>query len=245
MYYVIGDIHGCYKEFQSMLKLIEFNQDNDTMFFVGDYIDRGADSYSMFRWLEKNCSNEHFKFIKGNHEQEFCACVELLDSIQPANGLLDMCNKLHEKASYFDTYGTIRKLIQNNNINIVTLCRWAKMFKEMPYYQSIDYCNNHYVIVHAGFQLSYSEDSSRDFFIYAREEAFIQGGQKDSIIISGHTPTFIEGEFVFNNGNVFKYFRPEINCTYYDIDCGCCFRRKYSNAKLACIRLDDMEVFYI
>ena len=47
MVYVIGDIHGCFDEFQKMLGVIKFNPESDKMYFVGDYIDKGKDSYKM------------------------------------------------------------------------------------------------------------------------------------------------------------------------------------------------------
>ena len=37
----------------------------------------------------------------------------------------------------------------------------------------------------------------------------------------------------------------EMDCTFYDIDCGCASRNRRSNAKLACLRLDDEKIFYV
>ncbi|WP_443662324.1 hypothetical protein [Eshraghiella crossota] len=49
----------------------------------------------------------------------------------------------------------------------------------------------------------------------------------------------------YNDGNVYKVYDEEMDCTFYDIDCGCAFRKKRSNAKLACLRLDDEKIFYV
>ena len=35
------------------------------------------------------------------------------------------------------------------------------------------------------------------------------------------------------------------DCVFYDIDCGCAFRDRDPDAKLACIRLEDEKIFYI
>lgn len=40
MHYVISDIHGCYNEYIKALKKVNFN-DNDTLYVLGDCIDRG------------------------------------------------------------------------------------------------------------------------------------------------------------------------------------------------------------
>ena len=42
MIYVISDIHGCYKEFLEMLRLIDFSAKDD-LFVLGDVVDRGKD----------------------------------------------------------------------------------------------------------------------------------------------------------------------------------------------------------
>ena len=39
MIYVISDIHGCYDEFQQMLKKINFNPEKDELIIDGDIID--------------------------------------------------------------------------------------------------------------------------------------------------------------------------------------------------------------
>tara|TARA_A100001015_G_scaffold260705_1_gene305660 strand:- start:1674 stop:1862 length:189 start_codon:yes stop_codon:yes gene_type:complete len=46
-YYAIGDIHGCYKLLVNIMGKIESDINNDinnTLIFLGDYIDRGKDS---------------------------------------------------------------------------------------------------------------------------------------------------------------------------------------------------------
>lgn len=41
MHYVIGDVHGCFKEMLALLKKIEENDPEALIIFVGDFIDRG------------------------------------------------------------------------------------------------------------------------------------------------------------------------------------------------------------
>ena len=65
------------------------------------------------------------------------------------------------------------------------------------------------------------------------------------MIIAGHTPTLIKGEFTYNEGKVFRYYDKEKDCIFYDIDCGCVFRELEPDAKLACLRLEDEKVFYV
>ena len=83
------------------------------------------------------------------------------------------------------------------------------------------------------------------FYLYAREESCQSGGVPHGVIIAGHTPTIIKETFAYNMGNVFQYYDKAKDCMFYDIDCGCVFRNREPNAKLACICLDDSKIFYI
>ena len=48
--YAIGDIQGCYYAFQALLGRIRFNPKQDTLWLVGDIINRGAFSLEVLRW---------------------------------------------------------------------------------------------------------------------------------------------------------------------------------------------------
>ncbi len=65
------------------------------------------------------------------------------------------------------------------------------------------------------------------------------------MIIAGHTPTVAENKFAYNGGNVFRYYNAKTDCVFYDIDCGCAFRGINSDAKLACILLENEKKFYV
>ena len=42
----IGDIHGCARTLDALLKLLE-SQTDDHLIFIGDYMDRGPDSKAL------------------------------------------------------------------------------------------------------------------------------------------------------------------------------------------------------
>jgi serine/threonine protein phosphatase 1 len=68
--FVVGDIHGCVKKLEMVLSQIEIDKRRDTLIFLGDYIDRGPDSWEVVErllLLEKELSR--VVFLKGNHEQ--------------------------------------------------------------------------------------------------------------------------------------------------------------------------------
>ncbi|HEX9062316.1 MAG TPA: metallophosphoesterase family protein [Clostridia bacterium] len=63
---IIGDIHGCFNEFQSLLDKVGLNND-DEIISVGDFIDRGPKSLEVAEFLK---SNINIHAIVGNHERK-------------------------------------------------------------------------------------------------------------------------------------------------------------------------------
>jgi len=41
MDYIIGDVQGCYYSLKQLLKKIDFIEDRDQLFFLGDVVNRG------------------------------------------------------------------------------------------------------------------------------------------------------------------------------------------------------------
>ena len=64
--YAIGDIQGCYHAFQNLLARIDFNPKTDTLWLVGDVINRGAHSLSVLRWCYQH--RDHIQMVLGNHD---------------------------------------------------------------------------------------------------------------------------------------------------------------------------------
>ena len=62
--YVMSDIHGQYKSFLKMLDLIRFGEE-DTLYVLGDVIDRGPDGILILEHLMKM---ENAQMFMGNHE---------------------------------------------------------------------------------------------------------------------------------------------------------------------------------
>ncbi len=147
-------------------------------------------------------------------------------------------------------YGTINKLLSDFGVNLNDLCRWAELIRKMPYFYKTTVKDRNCIVVHAGYaekleDISASFSSLEQFYLYARKESCQLGGRQHGMIIAGHTPTIIKGEFCYNKGDVFRYYDKDKDCVFYNIDCGSVFRSKMADAKLACIRLEDERIFYI
>jgi len=70
--YAVGDIHGCYAKLVDLMNRIDIHHESDTLIFIGDYIDRGPDSFEVVDYLiELKKHVPHAIFLKGNHEELF------------------------------------------------------------------------------------------------------------------------------------------------------------------------------
>ncbi|MBR3834455.1 MAG: metallophosphoesterase [Lachnospiraceae bacterium] len=260
--YVMADLHGRFTELQKLLKKINFGED-DKLIIAGDICDRGEENYAMLKWMESKPAN--VEFVKGNHDEDFISNVDLLTIIHKKNpnfSLLECYDDLKEMDAYFDFYGTMIELIDGYSTTLEQLSKWADIMQDFPYLKELNINNKNYLIVHAGYmdedslansplannstpsELKTMALSKEVFYTTARDEALIVGGKRDTTIIAGHTPTISTSVF-FNLGKVFRGERPEINSVIYNIDCGAGFLDETKSANMACIRLEDEEIFYL
>ena len=249
-----------------MLDKIDFS-DLDSLIMAGDYIDRGKHSYEMLKYMENQPSN--VILIRGNHEEEFAAYVNLMLWLDKSEELESDFSSNEDAAAlygsikyflknkntrlsnaFFDLYGTIENLISDSDVTLNDLCRWTEIIHKMPYYHELSVGERDCIVVHAGYAETIEDTGTsfsglEEFYLYAREDGYRLGGKRHGMVIAGHTPTIVKGEFVYNEGNVFRYYDKEKDCIFYDIDCGCVFRNRRSDARLACIRLEDEKIFYV
>jgi hypothetical protein len=216
----MSDLHGEYYKYISMLELIKFDTTKDELYILGDIIDRGLYSMEIYKHILEN--KECIHLLKGNHELMFQEYIEQnLDynysDWKYNGGRYTKRNMYRQKVSFKEFYNFI---------------------KSLPIVEVVD---NKYILAHASTIVlpNYSNMLSIEDFISGQEEEYCLwdrdniGGPtyKDYIHIYGHTMTKNicgENRIVKINNNIY-------------IDCGACARDGY----LACLRLDDMQEFYV
>lgn len=217
MIYVMSDIHGEYDKFISMLEKINFN-DNDKLYILGDVIDRGKDSIKCLQYIMQK---SNIQMILGNHEE-----MALRSLVNQDQGYYNcwMSNGGHKTLNEFDELSSTRQ----KDI--------LEYLKQLPLTITIDDFEEDYILVHAGVDFSSYDKQDRETLLWARDE-FINSVERFEgvVVIFGHTPTY--------------YMQPEVkpmkiwkqHSGKIGIDCGACFE----GGQLGCLRLDDMQEFYV
>ena len=63
----VGDIHGCIKALTTLAGFVPFRPE-DQIITLGDYVDRGPDSYAVLDWLIAYKRRGNLIALRGNHE---------------------------------------------------------------------------------------------------------------------------------------------------------------------------------
>jgi serine/threonine protein phosphatase 1 len=174
--YVIGDIHGCLEKLKDLMSKIDIDRQNDTLIFIGDYIDRGRFSKEVVDYiLQLQSKYKNLVCLLGNHENMFLRYLEGVDEgMYLANGGI---NTLHSyEISLYDDIEKRKSKVPADH---------QTFFKSLlPYYETKDY-----IFVHAGLNpdAPMTEQEMYDL-LWVRYE-FI-GSEKDigKIVVFGHTP---------------------------------------------------------
>ena len=173
--YVIGDIHGCSQALADLLKIMEPIDADDTIVFIGDYIDRGPDSKGVIDII-LNLRKKHSRIITlmGNHEFMF---VNALKGI----GVTDFLAMGGDAT--FNSYGIPLDSLQDIGTKIPR--EHLIFFQDLLLYWE----DQDHIYVHAGLQPGvHLTQQSMDWLLWAREgfiDLTYNFGKK---VIYGHTP---------------------------------------------------------
>jgi serine/threonine protein phosphatase 1 len=220
--YIISDVHGCYK---TLLALIEQfpNKQNSKIVFVGDLIDRGANSYEVVKFVMDN----NYDCVKGNHEEMFLeyAPTKENEDLSDSKYWLLKCGGEQTlksytcKDEYYKQYDFIKTL---------------PLYLEYKDYKTT---NNRYLVVsHSAVGKVWDKRDSKDKFdiedfenqlLYSRYKNF---DNKEIFNVFGHT---IFSEPVLN----------EYSCA---IDLGCYHEKdesKLPNPRLCALEFPSMKIY--
>jgi serine/threonine protein phosphatase 1 len=232
--YVISDLHGCKKEFDEMLSLIEYRKDYDTLWIDGDICDRGNESIALMQEIMKDPS---MHIIYGNHDLWFQRYAQELIDTKHDNNSVDMTDDLMCWLHYNGGYKTADQFMDLS----FPECYDMKLYLDSNriFYKELTIRERKFLLVHAGLADEYLRANIRMSEVPEQVLVWSHIGRDDNpfddtTMIVGHIPTFLYGDS--SEGKILH----GRNNTLYHIDCGCVYGRT-----LGCLRLDDMKEFYV
>lgn len=185
MIYAIGDIHGNFdllkQLYDKILLDIEATGDKEnTIVFLGDYIDRGNQNRQVLdflMFLENSDNIKHVK-LRGNHEQIFIDAMEnprhqYFARMWTQNGGQAFLNEVGMDLDYFV-----------HSFHWQSYVRWMKIRLD-DYYETSDY-----VFVHGGLDIRKRnmKDQEPEYLWWARHMDVDYYRTFHKTVIHGHTP---------------------------------------------------------
>jgi len=70
--FIVGDVQGCISSLKKLLKKINFSNDSDRLFFLGDVVNRGENNLETMKFILSHQDN--FDMVLGNHDIHLIAC---------------------------------------------------------------------------------------------------------------------------------------------------------------------------
>lgn len=244
MHYVIGDIHGCYQELIRLLDVIDTMDNEATIYFVGDWIDRGPQVAEVMNWVTDNVTVAgKYQSVRGNHDQE------ALEWYYKEFKRWQKKENHDEKQIPETKYDFAEVVVHDFECDPKKLNPFFTKVKKMPYSKRIKVTTSGgvqvtYRLCHAWYSGKSHGKGRKNENLYARRF----GGNFDSneIIVHGHTPTISQdyrhsGQQCEDRPGLIGYRNNAIN-----VDGGCCYHREYSSyaCMLCAICLENLEEIY-
>ena len=166
--FIIGDTHGCYREFKELLDLLPIDLETDQLIMLGDYIDRGYESYEMIqavKTLRRRYSSDHVILLRGNHEQM------AIDSFK-------------DGSHYW--YNGCKETLDSFKRNHFTLESATDFFETLPLFHEDD----DFIYVHGGLRPGTAMKLQLESdLLWIRDEFIYSSMPLTKTVIFGHTPT--------------------------------------------------------
>lgn len=214
--YCISDVHGCLRTLQALLKQLNLQED-DVVYFLGDYVDRGLDSKGVLELVSKL---PQAICLKGNHEQ-------MMQDALRSGGV----------SMYGRGYGLWENWLDNGGRQTLASFSstkeaegWLDWIDTLPLSIELE----DYFLVHAGINSLDYLQSTDDDLLWDRSCKVNKETINRKVLICGHTVRdFTEIEGSRSNYKI-------------GIDNGCVFYKPYSYeiGRLLALRLEDMEIFH-
>lgn len=214
----LSDIHGCNRTLLAMLDLLAVSK-ADTLYFLGDYVDRGPDSKGVIDSIWRMQSEGYqVHCLMGNHEALTVADYETTQN----TGRPDL--------------GDARLLSSFFAQSILDIpVEYINWMRNLPRYAEIP----GYILVHAGLDFGYDNPfENQDALIWIRDwyDSVNRDWLGDRQVVHGHTPITTEACRMM--------FARQEQLPVLDIDCGAVFYNSQHYGQLCAFDLTNRALIF-
>lgn len=217
MRYAIADIHGCCKTFEKLLVRSGFNK-NDTLYLLGDYVDRGPDSCGVLTLIMGLIEAGYDVYpLRGNHEEMMLGTYKQEHSSGP-DWWTD-CWLSEWGIEVIKSFGV-------KDLNDIPDRYW-KFLDSLPLIEETD----DYIFVHASLDATQSDpakDTSPNTMLWDR--TWHKDGITGKTLVSGHVV------------NPLNRIQATIETGHILLDNGCCMPYEEGYGSLVMLNLDTKEL---
>src|SRR5215470_3547755 len=185
--FVVGDIHGRCAQLLNLLDMLPRDPENDTLVFLGDLIDRGADAPGCVDHILKMCREnpERVICLRGNHEQMLMDFLEGQSTIwlTPVTGGERTFEQYTHHRAHARSEADLEEMRRIFEESFPS--EHLEFMQELPFY----YEDEHAIYVHAGLdEGKHPSESSPMSLLWMRDMDFYKN-YRGKPCVFGHTPT--------------------------------------------------------
>lgn len=225
--YAIGDIHGHLRKLKNLMNKLPLTSD-DTLIFLGDYVDRGPNSCGVIEYLLKLQTTHECIFIKGNHDYVFFTDV------------LYHGNELNKHNLGFWDEGAKATLKSYRSADINPEDHLESFYHLLKPYHVLD----NKLFVHAGIERELSIHNQQDAEIFWWDRELVHEAEQKHRKLGQSRLEFADGfDTVFLGHTPVQIWGYDVPCKWtniWNLDTGA---GKFKNARLSCVEVNSEKVF--
>lgn len=228
--YVIADVHGCFHTLKALVEDVLSPSKEDLLYFLGDYIDRGAKSKDVIDYIRDLKQNGYnVVALMGNHEESMIQAI--LEDRQKKSKFSLFKKSYPIKDRWFE-YGGKETLtsfgVENPSDISDDYFEWLSSLKNY-------FIEERFLLAHAGFNFKIDNIfDDQDSMRWIRDFEVDFDKSKGKRVIHGHVPVRLE---------LIKKLIQEEHFGYIDLDNGCIYKSKPDMGNLVSLELNSLELF--
>jgi serine/threonine protein phosphatase 1 len=226
--WVIPDIHGHSGTLQALIEDQVKPSHSDTLYFLGDYIDRGPDAKRVIDYIiGLKDDGYHTRTLRGNHEDYLLRVYDISNVRKNFLGI-PHGNKLKKEWFKFGGKATLRSFEVSDVHDIPE--KYISWLRELEYFIELE----KFILVHAGMNFNIDNPfDDKQSMLWIKEFKVDQQKAGYRKLIHGHVPVSLEFINLLHTSNGFDFI---------DLDNGIYMPEKEDFGNLVALELTSMEL---